>query len=293
MNFAIAKPINTCGVKSIVKSMIIQEYGKIKWRKTNYKNPMISKPPKKSLGQNFLIDEDILKIFVAAANLNKEDTVIEVGSGTGIVTRELAKIAKKVFAVEIDQDLLDTLKNNIKTCSNAEIINKDILDVFEKLSTNVSVYKIVGAIPYSITSPLLHTLILAKNAPNSITLITQEEVAEKICTKEPKATYLSNFISLYGYSKIVGRVKPTAFYPSPNVTSAIIHIEKRAVVDSADLLRKKSSFLHKGFSHPRKMLGNILEKGILLKAGIDPTSRAQELSLDKWEILFNNESGKR
>ena len=251
---------------------------------------------KKHLGQNFLLDKNVLLAFLSVANISPKDTVIEVGAGTGTITKELAKQAKEVLAVEIDKDIFLQLEKNVSDLRNVKIVNSDILK-FTRLDRHqtrqVDNYVVVGAIPYQITSPLIHKLLTTENPPKSVTFIIQYEVAKKICAVPPNATYLSNFVSLYGTSKLTKKIKPFAFNPQPPVNPAIIHIEKRAVVDSADLLRKKSSFLHKGFSHPRKMLGNILEKGILLKAGIDPTSRAQELSLDKWEILFNNESGKR
>ncbi|MFH1565646.1 MAG: 16S rRNA (adenine(1518)-N(6)/adenine(1519)-N(6))-dimethyltransferase RsmA [bacterium] len=248
--------------------------------------------PKKSLGQNFLVDKNIINTFLKTANISSKDTVIEVGAGTGILTREIANQAKKVVAVEMDNELIPHLEENTETFHNIEIINCDVLKFIENYpltsGKNFEDYSVVGAIPYQITSPLVHKLLLLKNPPKTITFIIQYEVAEKICAKIPNATYLSNFVSLYGNAKIIKKIKPSSFFPQPSVNSAIIKIEKKENVPSKNSMGEWSILLHKGFKHPRKMLGNIFTKDVLLKAGISPTSRAQEVKLEDWENLFKN-----
>ena len=234
---------------------------------------------KKRFGQNFLIDEDVVLSLVKAAKISPEDVVLEVGAGTGVVTKELAKYAKKVIAIEIDRDLIPRLRESIKEFNNVEIINSDILSFLENCKKN-STFKVVGSIPYQITSPLIHALIMLDTPPQSITLVVQYEVAEKICAKPPNATYLSNFISLFGEAKIVQKVKKQSFYPQPSMESAIIHIKRKDKIPKQREFKIWSGFLHRGFSHPRKML----------KFGARPTARAQELSLDSWISIFNNET---
>ncbi|MFH1955585.1 MAG: 16S rRNA (adenine(1518)-N(6)/adenine(1519)-N(6))-dimethyltransferase RsmA [Patescibacteria group bacterium] len=245
--------------------------------------------PKKALGQNFLVDKNVLLAFLSVATISPKDTVIEVGAGTGTITKELAKQAKEVLAVEIDKDIFLQLEKNVSDLRNVKIVNSDILK-FTRLDRHqarlVDNYVVVGAIPYQITSPLIHKLLTAENPPKTITFIIQYEVAKKICAVPPNATYLSNFVSLYGTSKLTKKIKPFAFNPQPSVNSAIIHIEKHKTLPATDDMLKWSAFLHRGFKHPRKMLGNIFGKEDLLKAGIPPQKRAQELTLTEWENLY-------
>ncbi|PIS13017.1 ribosomal RNA small subunit methyltransferase A [candidate division WWE3 bacterium CG09_land_8_20_14_0_10_39_24] len=240
---------------------------------------------KKSFGQNFLIDKSVLAAFLEAVSVTAKDTILEAGAGTGIITAELVKLAKGVTAVELDKDLIPILKTNLKNFSNVQVIQANILNFLETYKTKI--YKAVGAIPYNITSPLLHKLITLPNPPQSITLIIQQEVAEKICASPPKASYLSNFVSLYGTAKIIKKIKPSSFNPKPSVNSAVIHIEKNEAVFHNLTLKMWEKFLHKGFSQPRKMLVNIFKKEIFVKSDVSPFARAQELTLKDWEKIYN------
>ena len=243
---------------------------------------------KRKFGQNFLSSKNVLKDFITASKITKEDLAIEVGAGTGTITKDIAEQAKEVFAVEIDKDLIPKLRETTATYKNVKIVNLDILKFIERYPPEgewkTADYKVIGAIPYSITSPLLHKLLMSKTPPKSVTLLIQLEVAQKICSKPPKATYLSNFIALYGSAKLVKKVGPNAFKPRPSVNSAIIHIEKSQTAP-ADL-EKWSNFLHRGFSHPRKMLKHIFDKFLLEKVKVNPSARAQELTLDEWREMY-------
>lgn len=243
---------------------------------------------KKRFGQNFLNSEKVLETLINASKITKEDTIIEVGAGTGTITKDIAEQAKEVFAVEIDKDLIPKLRETTATYKNVKIVNLDILKFMERYPPEggwkTADYKVIGAIPYSITSPLLHKLLMSKIPPRSVTLLIQLEVAQKICSKPPKATYLSNFIALYGSAKLVEKVGPNAFKPQPSVNSAIIHMEKsqKAPAD----LEKWSNFLHRGFSHPRKMLKHTFDKFILEKSKVNPSARAQEVKLEEWKEMY-------
>lgn len=241
--------------------------------------------PKKRLGQHFLRDQKVVLDLVRAGEINPKDTVVEVGAGTGVVTRELAERAGKILAVEFDRDLIPQLRENLKSFQNVKIVHKDILDL-RFANYDLRDFKVVGSIPYQITSPLVHKLLTKKPRPNLIALLIQKEVAEKFVAKPPKATYLSNFVQAFGKVKITRHVPPSAFFPQPKVTSSIIRIVPEKNVYGIDP-QKFSAFLHQAFKHPRKMLRNIFPEERLKKAGIDPEARAQEIPLEKWIKLHH------
>jgi 16S rRNA (adenine1518-N6/adenine1519-N6)-dimethyltransferase len=237
---------------------------------------------KKELGQNFLVDERVVDDLIAAAQIKKNDMVLEVGAGTGTVTKHLAQTAGKVIAVEFDRDLVPTLKKNLGGLSNVEVINADVLglDLNEYPTT-----AIIGSIPYQITSPLIHKILHSSNRPKSITFIVQKEVAEKIEAKAPDATYLSNFVANFGEARIIKVVKSGAFSPQPKVDSAIIHIELYPKPKIEDTL-KLEKFLHHGFTQPRKMLHHRFEAGVLEGSKIPPQARPAHLSKEDWRNLY-------
>ena len=257
--------------------------------------------PKKSWGQHFLVSQEVLRDLLAAAELEPQDTVLEIGAGTGVITVELARRVKRVIAVEKDPRLAAILREELHAHSvdNVQIVNQDILKLqmsdnkyqinAECQTTGVQVKcdKILGAIPYQITSPLIHKL-LKELPPNLlIVLVIQNEVAEKIAAQPPEATYLSNFVSALAKVKLVGGpVAPSSFRPPPRVKSRIIKLvtrnEERV---RREEIQRFEDFLHKGFSRPRKMLKNVFDEGLLRKAGIDPSSRPQELTLEEWLLL--------
>ncbi|OGC65530.1 ribosomal RNA small subunit methyltransferase A [candidate division WWE3 bacterium RIFCSPLOWO2_02_FULL_53_10] len=238
--------------------------------------------PKKSLGQNFLVDQNVVRDLIDAAKIGKKDVVLEVGAGTGTVTKRLAQTAGKVIAVEFDRDLIPALRRNLSSFKNVEILNADILDVnFNDLDH----FKVVGAIPYQITSPLIHKILHSSNRPKSITFVVQKEVAEKIAAKAPDATYLSNFVANFGEARIIKVIKPGAFSPQPKVDSAIIHITLYPKPKVEDTL-KLEKFLHHGFVQPRKMLHHRFEDEILVGSKIPPQARAAHLSKEDWHNIY-------
>src|SRR3989304_8063273 len=230
--------------------------------------------PKKSLGQNFLVDQNVVRDLTDAAKIGKKDVVLEVGAGTGAVTKRLAQIAGKVIAVEIDPDLIPSLHANLKGLGNVEVLNADILNLN---FTDLNHFKVVGAIPYQITSPLIHKILHSSNRPKSITFIVQKDVAEKIAAKAPDATYLSNFVANFGEARIIRVIKPGAFSPQPKVGSAIIQIELYPKPKIEDTL-KLEKFLHHGFMHPRKMLHHQFAADILAQSKVPVQARPAHLS---------------
>ena len=242
---------------------------------------------KKSLGQHFLIDEDILEKIVEASNLTKDDTVLEIGPGLGVLTKELAKRVKKVIAVEIDAEIVKILKESLGNAKNVDVIQGDILKTPISYNNEIELksYKIVANIPYQITAPLLEKFLAdEKNKPKEMILLVQKEVAQKICSKPNFENRLSLFVKLYGTPKIVFFVSKNSFWPMPEVDSAVIKIEtsRKPKVKNPKLLL---SLVKRGFSQKRKQLKNIFGEEILKNAGIEPTKRAEKLTLEDWQLL--------
>ncbi len=256
--------------------------------------------PNKSLGQHFLVSETILDQLVTSAKIKPSDTVIEVGAGIGTITFKLAKLAQKVIAYEIDSRLLPILQHNLhrQGIKNVTLHNQDILQDLRRRAIipnelelpQATQPKVIGAIPYQITSPLLHELIYNRNLIRSTTLIIQSEVAQKIAASPPNGSYLSNFIQLFMEVTVLNkRIPPQAFWPQPEVFSATIKLETIFRQPNGNLAvapKAWSRFLHKAFSQPRKMLNKVFSKDLLKKAQINPTTRPQEITLTQWLTLF-------
>ncbi|HCC59648.1 MAG: hypothetical protein A2402_03145 [Candidatus Staskawiczbacteria bacterium RIFOXYC1_FULL_37_43] len=263
--------------------------------------------PSKGLGQNFLIDKNVLKKIIGAADLNKNDVVLEVGPGIGTLTQELAKNAKKVIAVEKDKIMIKILGETLKDYKNIEIINGDILRILnfkfsilnQNLISQFSNYKVVSNIPYYLTSPLIRKFLESDNKPSEIILMVQKEVAQRICSKPPDMSLLAVSVQFYADVKIISYVSKNCFWPSPKVDSAIIKIIPRENKNKIDpVLFFK--IVKAGFSHPRKQLAGNLSKilkidkkqvdAILIKNNIDPKQRAETLSIEDWKNLANTPS---
>ena len=238
---------------------------------------------KKQLGQNFLVDQNVVSDLIESARIDKNDVVLEVGAWEGAVTKGLAKTAGKVIAVEIDQDLIPQLKENLEGAKNVEIVNEDILKLDPSRYTLAT--KIVGSIPYQITSPLIHKILKLKKRPESVTFIIQKEVAEKIVAQPPKATYLSNFVSHFGEARIIRIIKPSAFRPAPKVDSAVLHISL-STNHPPLITNHYEALLHRGFAQPRKMIKHRFPAAVLEQASIQSHLRPAHLSKEDWRNLY-------
>jgi 16S rRNA (adenine1518-N6/adenine1519-N6)-dimethyltransferase len=253
---------------------------------------------KKGLGQNFLIDGNILKKIAAAAELTSSDTVIEVGPGLGILTGTLAEQAGKVIAVELDNNLAGILKTNFSVSAKVTVINGDILKITPAdILGKQTEYKVVANLPYYITSAVIRHFLEAPAKPNTMVLMVQKEVAQQITAKPGEMSLLSVSVQLYGKPIIVSKVAAGCFYPAPNIDSAILKIAVYAepkiqpgdITGFFDIVRA-------GFSANRKQLPNSLANGLkvpktdimplLEQAGIDPKRRAETLTIDEWEKLY-------
>jgi 16S rRNA (adenine1518-N6/adenine1519-N6)-dimethyltransferase len=242
---------------------------------------------KKSFGQNFLLNKQILTIMTDTAEISKNDHVIEIGPGLGTLTQELAVKAGKVTSIELDRNLIPILKETLKDFSNIEIINADAL-LFEP---SEKPYKIVANIPYNITSHLISHFLQNKNQPESITLLIQYEVAQKLCTLNPDMSVLSLGTALFGKAKFIKKVEKGNFFPIPKVDSAIIHIKLYKPSDKEFIGQENSlkilNLAKKAFSQRRKKLKNPLPelKEKLTALGL-AEKRPQTLSPNDWKNLL-------
>jgi 16S rRNA (adenine1518-N6/adenine1519-N6)-dimethyltransferase len=233
--------------------------------------------PIKRLGQNFLIDKQVIKKVIRAANLHSRDIVLEIGPGTGVLTQEIAKTVKKVIAVEKDPRMCKVLEKALKDFKNVEIINTDILN-YQLQTTN---YKLIANLPFYIAAPVIRKFLEIKNPPKEMILIIQKEVAQRICAKPPKMSILAVSVQFYAKPKIISYVSKKSFYPQPKVDSAIIKITPCAKPSLAQNKDKFFRIVKAGFSHPRKQLVNNLPKNLNINKKLQQ-SRAENLSIDDW-----------
>lgn len=251
----------------------------------------LSITPKKSLGQNFLANPRILDKIVAAAEISKDDIVLEVGPGTGNLTKKLATKAKRVIAIEKDRRLIEQLKEKFKN-SNVEIIEGDILKIkTNNLQLITNNYKIVANVPYYITSNFLRMVFEDWPKPKLIVLTIQKEVAQRTTAKPPKMNLLALSVQFFAEPKIIGYISKENFRPQPKVDSAIIKLTPKSQKPDIDT-EKFFKIIRAGFSGKRKQLTNSLThnlnktKGIieesLKNSCLNLKARAEELSLNEW-----------
>ena len=261
--------------------------------------PLIQKyhvQPKKSLGQNFLVDPNGLNKVLQAAQLNPEDTVLEIGAGLGSLTYLLAQQAKYVVAVELDKRLIPPLTEVLAGFDNITIKQGDMLELSPDALLGAAHYVVVANIPYYITSALIRHLLEADHKPTRMVLTVQQEVAERILARDGKMSLLALSVQVYGKPELKARIPAGCFYPPPEVDSAVLSIELYEEPlfpsESLDLFFKLA---HAGFAQKRKTLRNTLAAGmnespawaekLLTAAGIDPQRRAETLSMQEWKKL--------
>ncbi len=249
---------------------------------------------KKSLGQNFLINRGVLDKIINAAELDKNDTVIEIGPGTGVLTEKLAEKADKIIAIEKDRRLIEGLKEKFKN-TNVEIVEADVLklDIGElfrnyKLEIRNSNYKVVGNIPYYITSHLLKTISEEWARPKLIVLMVQKEVAQRITAKPPHMNLLALSVQFYAEPKIISYISRGSFRPMPKVGSAIIRLNPKDERLKPEFKKEFFKLTKTAFAGKRKQLKNTIGLEVLNKANIRPKARPEELSMDDWLNLANH-----
>jgi len=260
----------------------------------------------KRYGQNFLIDGNILNKIIQAAEITKDDTVIEIGPGIGGMTQYLCEAAGEVWAFEIDKKLLPVLNDTLKEYENVQIINQDILkvDINRFLNENCigRSVKVVANLPYYITTPIIMGLLESKAPIDSITIMIQKEVADRMISLPGKKTYgaLSLAVQYYTEAEAVAEVPPSCFIPQPKVSSTVMRLRIRKTpvfgVHDEEML---FTLIRASFNQRRKTLLNGLKNYPKLgfssaeiteaieKLGKPATVRGEELSLEEFVLLSN------
>ncbi|WP_270182912.1 16S rRNA (adenine(1518)-N(6)/adenine(1519)-N(6))-dimethyltransferase RsmA [Alkalihalobacillus sp. CinArs1] len=262
---------------------------------------------KKSLGQNFLIDSNVLTKIVNQANLTAGSGAIEIGPGIGALTEKLAKQANKVVAFEIDQRLLPILADTLSpypnvTIRHADVLEADVHKVIEEEFESGQDLMVVANLPYYVTTPILMKLLEEKLPVRGIVVMIQKEVAERIAAKPGSKNYgsLSLAVQYYAEAKTALTVPSTVFVPKPNVDSAVLHLELRKE-PPVDLLSEKHFFevIRASFGQRRKTLMNNLQNNLLSKdkkpmieevlkeTDIEGSRRGETLSMEEFAKLSN------
>ena len=250
---------------------------------------------RRSLGQNFLIDESVLDRILSAADLQSDELVIEIGAGTGELTERLAQKARRVLAIEIDPKLVRLLGDRFAGRANVEIIHQDAVALDSAALTGGEDYRVVGNLPYSAASPILRTLLESGHPPTQILAMLQREVALRLVAPAGRLNVLAISVQIYAEPTLCFDVPATAFFPSPEVSSAVVRLDVRASPLVPDRREEFFRIVSAGFTHPRKQIHNSIPRvlwsppeGIdnaLLEAKIDPHLRAQNLTIDDWVRL--------
>jgi 16S rRNA (adenine1518-N6/adenine1519-N6)-dimethyltransferase len=261
---------------------------------------------RRALGQHWLVDRRILGRIARAADFTAGDTVLEVGAGTGLLTELLARRASRLIAVEVDPDLAAVLRERFQGHENVSVLEADVLALApeEMLSRGGGrlPYVVVGNLPYAIGSAIVRHFLVARARPRWLLVTLQAEVARSMAAEPGRMSFLSVQTQYYALPRVVLEVPSRAFRPPPKVTSAVLRLD---VLDGAavDVDDREAFFglVQAGFAARRKHLRNALAIGlecrpaqaeaILAEAGLDPTRRAQTLTLDEWATLYRVHRG--
>lgn len=260
----------------------------------------------KSLGQNFLIDENVLEKIISGANIDKSTNVIEIGPGFGTLTQRLCQNAKKVVAIEIDKTAIPILKNNLEDFDNINIINDDVLkcdlkkiikDEFGGGSVTIA-----ANLPYYITTPIIMHILESRIDAENLCIMIQKEVAERIVAKEGTKDYgaLSIAVNYYAVPRMICHVPPSSFIPMPKVSSAVISLDIRKE-PPVSVNSEKGFFkvVKAAFAQRRKTLLNALSNSpaipmakdeilnVLIECGIDEKRRGETLTLQDFADITN------
>lgn len=263
----------------------------------------------KKFGQNFLVDANIIDKIVMAADISDDDLVVEIGPGIGVLTAALAKKARQVIAVEIDNKLIPILKETLAAYDNIEIVLADAMEVnFDRLIYNKtneglgSSYKLVANLPYYITTPLIMHLLNNKFNIDSMVIMVQKEVSLRMVANPNNKDYgaLTVAVQYYTEPQILFKVPRTVFYPQPEVDSAVVRLKRRKT-PAVKVADEKLFFqiVRAAFGQRRKTLLNALTGSkieltkeewlaILNKANIDPKRRGETLTLEEFALIANN-----
>lgn len=257
--------------------------------------------PEKYLGQHFILSKSALSKMIEAAEIEKNDVIVEIGPGLGTLAQELANTGANVIAIEKDPLMIKVSKETLLSYKNIKIIQADARNLTDLIEVGLqSDFKIVANLPYNAATFLIRQWLESENPPELMVLMIQKEVARRICAKPPKMNLLAVSTQFYAIAEIVKYVPKEMFWPKPKVDAAIIKIIPKKVTVLERSLEKQQFFrvVKAGFSSPRKQLaGNLSkklnipkEKLILIFRNLDISERvrAENLSLEQWLLLANN-----
>lgn len=249
--------------------------------------------PDRAAGQHFLLDETVVERMADLAQVKKNETVLEIGPGFGVLTKTLLRRGAKVIAIELDQRLATFLKSELADEKNATIVQGDVFRVRLDELVSDGKYKLVANVPYSATSGIFRQFLSQAPRPTSMTVLIQREVAQRIVAPPGEMSLLSLSVQYYGRPQLGFSVEPGAFVPIPAVYSAVVHVSDIHPGEAS--AEKMFRLARMGFAGRRKQLQNSLAAGlhrpatevadILLKTGIAPEIRPQELSVQNWLTL--------
>lgn len=254
----------------------------------------------KSLGQNFLIDDEVLNDIINGADISKDDFIIEIGPGIGTLTKMLLTSARRVCAIELDKSLIPILQDELKEFDNLKLVNGDALKVdFDEIIGNETSVKVVANLPYYLTTPIISKMLIEGYKFKSLTIMIQKEVAERMASKPDCKEYgaLSLLVQYYCDVNIVRRVSPTSFVPQPKVDSIVIKLDR--LKEPRVILKDEKLFflvIRSSFNMRRKTLWNGLKtlklpkedyEKVFVEASIDPKRRGETLSIEEFATLSN------
>jgi 16S rRNA (adenine1518-N6/adenine1519-N6)-dimethyltransferase len=251
--------------------------------------------PSKKLGQNFLIDDNLLDFIVRTADIKAQDSVIEVGPGLGVLTKRLVETAKQVIAIEFDSRLFQYINQNIIS-DNFRVIEKDALRVdFDELCRDEKNWRIIANLPYSITTPLLATFIEMETPPIDMLFLLQKETADRFAAKPSTKEYGAITIKVQSIFdvKTVRTVSPGVFFPKPEVTSAIVRFTRKKTYPDNTQVKQLDKLLHAAFSQRRKKaINNIAPKfpeikipELFEKYNLGPNTRAEQINVETFNKM--------
>jgi 16S rRNA (adenine1518-N6/adenine1519-N6)-dimethyltransferase len=247
---------------------------------------------KKKFGQNFLTDRKVSQ-KIASQISTDIDSIVEIGPGHGALTEELLKLGKKVYAIEIDEEVYPYLEGRFSEFEIFHLIKKDILQI-NLNELNLGNYSVAGSLPYNISKKIIFLFLTAQTKPNNMILLIQNEVAEDYAAKAPRATFLSNFAEIYSDVEYLSKVSKGKFFPSPKVDGGILKFSVKDEPKNAAELRK---LIKTGFSSPRKTVLNNLKslykesladiRELLKSHSISETVRPAELDIANWMEIYS------
>ena len=256
---------------------------------------------RKALGQHWLVDRRVLRRIAGAADIAPDDTVIEVGAGSGLLTDLLARRASRLIAVEIDPELAAPLRERFRGRDNVSVVEADVLssspeEVLARGGGRLP-YVVVGNLPYYIGSAIVRHFLTARAQPRWLLVTLQAEVARSIAAEPGGMSYLSVETQYYAEPRLLFEIPPAAFRPPPKVRSAVVRLDTReGTAVEVDDREAFFGLVQAGFAAPRKQLRNALAIGLessasaaavmLTEAGLEPTRRAQTLTLEEWRALY-------